>query len=132
MTAEHRGNASGFLSKAREYLTAADDSTTAGRHTAAAGDAIHAGIAAKDAIVTALTGSTRKGKDHATAVKELRQALGKRAAAFQAEKALRELLSVKSDVEYGAALVFAAKSGVPLRRAHIVVDVAVQMLGLGP
>src|SRR4029450_2560181 len=33
-------------------------------HTPAAGDAIHAGINSKDAIVTTLTGSTSNGKNH--------------------------------------------------------------------
>ena len=46
---------------------------TAERYTVAAGDAIHAGICSKDAIVTELTGSTTKGKDHALAAKGLRQ-----------------------------------------------------------
>jgi hypothetical protein len=57
-------------------LAAAEDSVAAERHTPAAGDAIHAGISAKDAIVTALTGTTSKGKNHATAAGELKQALG--------------------------------------------------------
>jgi len=37
-----------------------EDNLAADRHTPAAGDAIHAGICAKDAIVTVLTGASRK------------------------------------------------------------------------
>jgi hypothetical protein len=64
---EYMNHARNFLGEAQEYLAAAEDSLSAGRHTPAAGDAIHAGISAKDAIVTALTGTTSKGKNHATA-----------------------------------------------------------------
>ena len=77
--AEQRNHARAFLRKAEEYLASAQDNLVAERYTAAAGDAIHAGISAKDAIVTALTGATRKGKDHAAAAKGLRTALGSRA-----------------------------------------------------
>ena len=45
--------------------------------------------------MTALTGETSKAKDHAKAVKELRQALGAHRDAAAAEKALRELISMK-------------------------------------
>ncbi len=65
--AERLNHAKAFLSKAQEYLASAEDNLVAEPFTAAAGDAIHAGISAKDAIVTALTGATRKGKDHTTA-----------------------------------------------------------------
>ena len=77
-TAEQRNHAKSFLKKAEEYLASAEDSLAAKRHAPAAGDAIHAGISSKDAIVTTLTGSTSKGKDHSTAAKELGRALGRR------------------------------------------------------
>lgn len=104
-TAEQRNHATSFLKKAEEYLASAEDNLEAGRYTPAAGDAIHAGISAKDAIVTALTGSTTKGKDHATASKELARALSKRPDARAAERGFRELLSAKGHVEYGTALI---------------------------
>lgn len=128
---EHMNHARNFLSKAQEYLAAAEDSLAAGRHTPAAGDAIHAGISAKDAIVTALTGTTTKGKNHATAAGELKRALGKRPDAPDAERALRELISAKSDVEYGVALVTVAKANPLVRRARTLVDLAVQIVRLG-
>ena len=68
---ESRNHAKSFLQKAQEYLDSAQDNLDLERATPAAGDAIHAGISAKDAIVTALTGETSKAKDHARAVKEL-------------------------------------------------------------
>jgi hypothetical protein len=130
-TTEQRNHARTFLKKAEEYLASAEDSLAAERHTPAAGDAIHAGISSKDAIVTALTGSTSKGKDHTTAAKELKQALGKRPEATTAERALRELLSAKADVEYGVALVTAAKSQSLVRRARILSELAMQIVRLG-
>ena len=96
VAAEHRSHARAFLTKAEEYLASAEDSLAAERYTPAAGNAIHAGISAKDAIVTALTGTTSRGKDHATAARELRTALGKRDNAAAAEKALRELVSARA------------------------------------
>ena len=128
---EHMNHARSFLGKAQEYLAAAEDSLAAGRHTPAAGDAIHAGISAKDAIVTALTGTTSKGKNHAAAAGELKQALGKRPDTSTAERALRELISSKSDVEYGVALVTLAKAEPLVRRARTLVDLAVQIIRLG-
>jgi HEPN domain-containing protein len=130
-TAEQRNHARSFLKKAEEYLASAEDNLAAARHPPAAADAIHAGISAKDAIVTALTGSTSKGKDHATAANELKQALGKRPQAATAEKALRELLSAKGDVEYGVALVTAAKAEPLVRRARSLAELAIQIVRLG-
>lgn len=130
VTAEQRNPARNFLKKAEEYLASAEDDLAADRHTPAAGGAIHAGISAKDAIVTALTGATSKGKDHATAAKELRQAVGKRPDAASAEKALRELLFAKADVEYGVALITAAKAKALVRRARTLVELAVQIVRL--
>ncbi len=97
--AENKNHARSYLQKAQEYLDSAEDNLDLGRATPAAGDAIHAGISAKDAIVTALTGATSKAKDHAKAARELRQALGAHSDAATAEKSLRELISVKGDVE---------------------------------
>ena len=130
-TVEQRNCAKSFLKKAEEYLASAEDNLTAERHTPAAGDAIHSGISSKDAVVTALTGSTSKGKAHATAAKELKQALGKRPEAATAENALRDLLSAKGEVEYGVALVTAAKAEPLVRRAQTLLELAVQIVRLG-
>ena len=130
-TVEQRNHAKSFLKKAEEYLASAEDNLTAERHTPAAGDAIHSGISSKDAIVTVLTGSTSKAKAHVTAAKELKQALGTRPEAATAEKALRELLSAKGDVEYGVALVTAAKAEPLVRRSQTLLELAVQIIRLG-
>ena len=129
--AEQLNHAKAFLRKAEEYLASARDNLVAERHTAAAGDAIHAGISAKDAIVTALTGATRKAKDHATAAKEFKAALGKRADAAAAEKALRELVGAKGEVEYGTALLTARKAEPLARRAQFLVELAIRIVRLG-
>lgn len=130
-TSEQRNHARAFLKKAEEYLASAEDNLKSERNTPTAGDAIHAGISAKDAIVTALTGATNKGKDHSHAVKELKQALGRRAEAASAEKALRELVAAKGDVEYGVVVVTKAKAEPLVRRARALVELAVQIVRLG-
>lgn len=128
---ESRNHARGFLHKAQEYLESAQDNLDLERATPAAGDAIHAGICAKDAIVTALTGETRKAKDHAKAAKEMRQALGAHSDAATAEKSLRELISVKGDVEYGTQLITLAKAKPLVRWAGALVDLATELLRPG-
>ncbi len=127
---EQHNHARSFLRKAEEYLASAEANLEADRPTVAAGDAIHAGICAKDAMVTELTGTTTKGKDHATAAKELRQALGRRPEAASAERWLRDLVSSKADVEYGVTLVSAAKSEPLVRRARNLVELATQIVRL--
>jgi HEPN domain-containing protein len=130
-TAEQRNHAKSFLKKAEEYLASAEANLAAERYTPAAGDAIHAGISAKDAIVTALTGSTSKRKDHATAAKELRQSLAKRAEAAAGDRALRELIAAKGDVEYGTDVVTATKAEPLVRRARTLVELAIEIVRLG-
>lgn len=129
-SAEQRNHAKSFLKKGEEYLASAEANLASERHAPAAADAIHAGISSKDAIVTALTGTTSKGKGHTTAAKELKQALGKRTEAATAEKALRELLSAKGDVEYRVALVTATQAEPLVRRARTLVELAVHIVRL--
>jgi hypothetical protein len=129
-TLEQRTHARSFLKKAEEYMASAEANLSAQRHTVAAGDSIHAGICAKDAIVTELTGSTVKGKDHALAAKELRQTLGQRPEAAAAEKGLRELVSAKADVEYGVTLISDVKAQALVRRARSLVELAVRIVRL--
>lgn len=129
-TLEQRAHARSFLKKAEEYLASAEANLTAERFTVAAGDAIHAGICAKDAIVTELAGATAKGKDHALAAKDLRQALGQRPDASGAEKAMRELVSSKAAVEYGVTLISAVKAEALVRRSRSLVELAVRIVRL--
>lgn len=122
--AESLNYARRYLGKAREYLETAQDSLDLERPTAAAGNAIHAGINAKDAVVTALTGTTAKTRDHGTAAAELRRSLAGRADAAAAEKALRELISMKGDVEYGTTAPTTAQATQLARRARTLVELA--------
>jgi hypothetical protein len=115
--APSRNYAKRYLQKAQQYLASARDNIDLERPIPAAGDAIHAGISAKDAIVTMLTGATSKAKDHAKAASELRTSLGTHPEATSAEKALSELLTVKGDVEYGTRLITLAKAEPLVRRA---------------
>ena len=128
---ESHNHARSYLQKAQEYLDSARDNLDLERATPAAGDAIHAGISAKDAIVTALTGATSKVKDHAKAAKELRQGLGAHSDTATAEKALRELISMKGDVEYGTTLITLAKAKPLVRRAEFLVDLAKELMRRG-
>jgi uncharacterized protein (UPF0332 family) len=125
---ESRNHARSYLQKAQEYLDSAQDNLDLERATPAAGDAIHAGISAKDAIVSVLTGETSKARDHAKAATELRQTLGTHGEAATAEKALRELISMKGDVEYGNTLITLAKAKPLVRRAELLVDVAKELV----
>jgi uncharacterized protein (UPF0332 family) len=132
MTAAERLNyAKRHLQKAEEYLASAQDNFDLERATPAAGDAIHAGMSAKDAIVTLLTGATSRAKDHAKSAGELRAALGTRREAASAEKALRELIAIKGDVEYGTTLITLAKAEPLVRRAQTLVELAKQTVRSG-
>ncbi len=130
-TADQLNHAKAFLKKAEEYLGSSEDNLVRARYTPAAGDAVHAGISAKDAIVTALTGATAKSKDHATAAKELKTTLGKHAQAATAERAFRELIAAKGEVEYGTALITRVKAEPLVRRARSLVELAIEVVRLG-
>ena len=65
-------DARAHLSKAREFLDAAELDLEVELYNAAASNAVTSGINAKDAICLALTGRTTKAVDHQDAVTELR------------------------------------------------------------
>lgn len=62
VSAEQSNQVKAYLRKAEEYMESAEDNLELERYTPAAGDSIHAGISAKDAIVTSLVGTTRKSR----------------------------------------------------------------------
>lgn len=62
------------LSKAQEFLQAAEMNLDLALINAATSDAVISGINSKDAICLALTGRTGKGDNHLEAVPELRRA----------------------------------------------------------
>lgn len=89
-------DAAAFLLKAAEFLRAAQDSFELGNRTAATGNAVHAGIAASDALAAALAGLVSQG-DHADAPIHL-EAIG--GDAKLAARQLRQLLPLKTQAEY--------------------------------
>ena len=126
--ASSRGHARGsaaleaqaYLDKAREFLRAARDSLDLANYTAAAGNAVHAGIAAADAISTALSRTVWRG-EHAQAVRHLESAgiEGKAAA-----RHLRRLLPMKTRAEYDPAPMRAAEAKAAVQAAERIVDQA--------
>jgi hypothetical protein len=69
--------------------------------------------------------------NHAKPAGELRAALGTRPDAASAEKALRELITVKGDIEYGTTLIALTKTEPFVRRAQTLVDLAKQIVRPG-
>jgi|SRR5665213_704665 len=91
-----RADAVAFLHKSREFLRAAQDSLGLGHQVAATGNAVHAGIAAADAIAAARLGSVWVG-EHTQAAGHVGQAgTDGRQAATQ----LRRLVPLKHRAEY--------------------------------
>jgi len=131
MASQSRSAAQAFLTKSQEYLASATDNMISERLTAASGDAIHAGICAKDAIVMVLVGSVTKHKDHSQATADLKRALGKRAETPEAERALRELVAAKPVVEYGTELVALPRARALVRRAQYLVNLAAAIMQFG-
>lgn len=66
-----RQRAQSHVAKAEEFLLSAELSLDVGLLDAATGQAITAGINAKDAICLVLAGTSRKSDDHGAAVAEL-------------------------------------------------------------
>lgn len=62
------------LSKAREFLEAAEVNRDLALNNAATSDAVISGINSKDAICLTLTGRTNRGDNHTEAVSELKRA----------------------------------------------------------
>lgn len=119
-----RNRAKIFLDKAEDFLLVAQSAEADRLWTPAAGNAIHAGICAKDAIATALTGETTKHRDHARAADELHAILRGHPDQVRAKRALAELIAEKSDVEYTSTRIGEAKVKVLVRRAEMLVELA--------
>ncbi len=88
---------SSYLSKAKEFLSAAESELAAGRTIAATSLAIHSAINAADVVCGVRLGERAKGGDHSQVVKLLRQAGrdGEKVA-----KELKRLLPLKTKSEY--------------------------------
>jgi hypothetical protein len=85
------------LSKAREFLEAAQVNQDGGLYNAATSDAVISAINSKDAICLALTGRTNKSDNHADAVPELKRA-GR--AGADLSPTLNRLLKLKTKSQY--------------------------------
>jgi HEPN domain-containing protein len=107
-----------FMAKAEDFLATAEDALNEGRCSPAAGNAVHAGINAADAILGAVTGHRSAGQDHGQAVDLLHAVpiVGKDAA-----NRLRRLLPLKTRAEYDPAPVSLADAtrAVDLSRALV-------------
>lgn len=76
-------------------------------------------------------GDDRQEQESGAAVRELRTALGQREEAVRASKAFAELIAMKAQVEYGAKLISLEKAESLVRRAHVLVDLAIAVVRLG-
>jgi uncharacterized protein (UPF0332 family) len=85
------------LSKAREFLGAAEANHDLKLYNAATSDAIISAINSKDTICLALTGRTSKSDNHADAVAELRRA---GPAGADLSPTLNRLLKLKTRSQY--------------------------------
>ena len=113
-------DARAYLGKAHEFLRAAQDSLQLGNRTAATGNAIHAGIAAADAITAARAHAVWKG-EHSQAAGYL-ESTG--TDGMQASPHLRRLLPVKSQAEYEPTPFTAAQARAALNTAQRLVAIA--------
>ena len=86
-----------YVDKARKFLRAAEDSLELGNRVAAAGNAVHAGIGAADAITAARAAVVWKG-EHSQSPAHLEKVGGDEGR--KAAPHLRRLLPLKNRAEY--------------------------------
>jgi hypothetical protein len=109
-----------FLAKAREFLDAADDAIERENFTAAVGNAVHATVAASDAVASVRLKARWKG-EHAGAAGHVS------AAGVEGDtcaKCLRRVLPLKNQAEYDPAPVAPSKAVAAVRTAHTAVEAA--------
>jgi hypothetical protein len=121
-------DARAYLSKVREYLRAAVDSLALDNRVAATGNAVHAGIAAADAIAAALIGSVWAG-EHSQAPVHLEKA---GADGREAATQLRRLLPLKTKAEYDPAPIGAGDARAAVRAAERIVVIAERVVAALP
>jgi hypothetical protein len=116
-------DARAHLDKAREYLRAAEDSLELGNRVAATGNAVHAGIAAADAITAARAAVVWKG-EHSQASAHLEKVGGDEGR--KAAPHLRRLLPLKNRAEYDPEPISATEAKAAVTAAARVVRIAEQ------
>ena len=125
---EQRNVARAHLQHAQDFLDGARTNLEFGNLRAAGSNAVLAGFRAKDAISTAVTGSTTASEDHRRAVKELVIALGKRPEASSAERALGELVKFKTPLQYSTQRIEQPRIATLVRRAESLVELAKEIV----
>ncbi len=118
------GDGAAYLSKAREFLEAAEDAMARENHTAAVGNAVHATISAADAVASARLRARWKG-EHPGAVEHVAAAgdEGKTCAT-----SLRRVLPLKAEAEYDPAPVSRTKATAALRAATQALEAAARVV----
>jgi hypothetical protein len=116
--------AAAFLAKAEEFLRAAQDSLELGNNTAAAGNAVHAGILAADAIAATRSRAMWRG-EHAQVPAHL-EAAGEDGK--QAARHLRRLFPLKTRAEYDPAPMRATDANAAVNAATRMVAIARETL----
>ena len=114
------GDGRAYLAKAHEFLAAAEDASGRGHHSAVVGNAVHATIAAADAVASVRLGSRWKD-DHSGAAEHVA------AAGPEGEvcaRSLRVVLAMKHQAEYDPVPSSAAKALRALRAAGNAVTAA--------
>ncbi len=116
-----RPEAAQFMGKAEEFLDTAQEALEEGRYNAAAGNAVHSGINAVDAILGILTGQRASGQDHAQAVQLISVVPG---VGREASNHLRRILPLKTRAEYDPRPVSAADATRAVDQSHKLVGLA--------
>jgi hypothetical protein len=110
---------------AAEFLHAAQESLVASNYHAAVSNAVHAGIAAADAIAAFRTGAVWQGA-HDQAARHLEQAGTE---GRQGSPHLRRLLPLKNQAEYDPAPIPKRKAEGALRAAQQLMTIAGRLIG---
>lgn len=116
--------AQAYLDKAQEFLRAAQDSLELSNNTAAVSNAVHAGVAAADALSAIRTRTVWRG-EHAQAAGHLESA---GAEGIHAARHLRRLLPMKARAEYDPAPMRTADAQMAVQAAQRLTALARQAL----
>lgn len=117
-----------FLGKAREFLAGAEDHLGKGRHDGALMDAIHAAIAACDAVTGHLESVRSADPDHARAVHLLERVTKTENIAGTPARQLAMLIAKKNVVEYEARRATAKEASEGVERARRFVRWAIEQV----
>lgn len=114
------------LSKAIQFLEGAELSFNAGNYDSVVVLATMAGVKSKDSIAIWFTGRSRKGKSHIEAVAELKEI---NQVPPEVIRAFRDLMSRKTDVQYGTELISKVRAEALLQQARSMVVYTQKLLG---